>query len=95
LSNGLVYNNVLRNRQAEQIAIVLGDSAVSEIRSGGPPPSCVSDDSGTLLASLSLPRRPFAAARDGILRGVGLWGGIAVASGVAGHFRFKSSNGVC
>jgi hypothetical protein len=67
------------------------DSGVLEIRTGSPP-GPDNADSGTLLASISLPADAFDAASGGQSLKLGTWqDSSADASGTAGHFRMKRS----
>jgi len=86
----------LRNALLDQFETTIGASAVLEIRTGAPPANCAADDSGTLLASLSLPADWMAAADSGSKALSGTWqDASANDAGVAGHFRLKSSGGTC
>lgn len=85
-----------RNARADAVETDLGASPVLEIRTGAPPADCAAADSGTLLASLALPADAFAAASAGAKAKQGTWeDASANASGQAGHFRVKTSGGVC
>lgn len=67
------------------------DSGVLEIRSGAAPgPNAA--DSGTLLASITLPADAFAAASTGSCAKAGTWEDTSAdGSGTAAHFRIKQS----
>jgi hypothetical protein len=67
---------------------------VLEIRSGAQPANCAAADSGTLLASLTLPSDWAAAAASGAKAMSGTWeDASANASGTAAHWRLKASGG--
>ncbi len=76
----------------DQIEVVTGASAVMQIRSGAPPATCGTANSGTLLASLSLPADWMANAASGAKAKLGAWEVLAAsAEGVAAHFRIFDS----
>ena len=67
------------------------DSGVLEIRSGSAPGPDAAD-SGTLLASITLPADAFGAASAGSMAKAGTWeDSSADAGGTAAHFRIKQS----
>lgn len=74
------------------------DSGFLYIRTGAAPTRCEDADTGTLLATLSLNANAFAAATDGTDKATATANSItgeasADATGVAGHFRAKTSGG--
>lgn len=90
----LQYSTTLRNNQLDAIETTIGTSAILEIRSGSPPADCATADSGTLLASLSLPSDWMAAASSGSKAKSGTWEDTSANNtGTAGHFRVKDSGG--
>ena len=71
-----------------------GASAILEIRTGAAPADCAAADSGTLLASMSLPADWMAAAASGSKEKSGTWQDTSANnSGTIGHFRIKDSGG--
>jgi hypothetical protein len=83
-----------RNARLDAIETTIGTSAILEIRTGAPPADCATGDSGTLLASMSLPADWMAAASSGSKSKSGTWeDASANAAGTAGHFRIKDSGG--
>jgi hypothetical protein len=83
-----------RNDRLNQFETTVGTSPVLEIRSGAAPADCATADSGTLLASMTLPSDFMAAAASGSKAKSGTWEDLtANATGTAGHFRLKSSGG--
>lgn len=81
-----------RNARLDAIETTTGTSAVLEIRSGAAPATCATADSGTLLASMTLPSDWLAAAASGSKAKSGTWqDASADATGTAGHFRIKDS----
>lgn len=77
----------------DAIETAIGVSPTLEIRSGAKPTNCASADSGTLLASLTLPSDFLAAAASRAKAKAGTWtgaGGAGAGAGTnAGHFRVK------
>lgn len=64
--------------------------ALLQIRTGAPP-GAENAASGTLLAEITLPATPWAAAASGSKAKNGVWSVAAVAAGTAGHFRLKNA----
>lgn len=87
----------VRNARLDAIETAIGTAAILEIRSGSAPADCATADSGTLLASMTLPSDWAAAASSGSKAKSGTWqDASANATGTAGHFRIKDSGGtVC
>lgn len=85
-----------RNARLDAIETDLGASPILEIRTGAQPADCAAADSGTVLATLNLPADFMAAAAAGAKAKSGTWqDASADATGTAGHFRLKTSGGVC
>lgn len=85
-----------RNARLDAIETDLGASPLLEIRSGAQPADCAAADSGTVLASMTLPADFMAAAAAGSKAKSGTWEDPAGdAAGTAAHFRIKTSGGVC
>lgn len=87
----------VRNARLDAIETNIGTSAVLKIRSGAQPATCATADSGTVLATLSLPVDWMAAASSGSKALSGTWQDLSAdAAGTAGHFRIYDSGGtVC
>lgn len=87
----------VRNARLDAVETNIGTSAVLRIRSGAPPATCATVDSGTLLAEMSLPSDWMAAAASGSKAISGTWQDLSAnAAGTAGHFRIYDSGGtVC
>ena len=87
----------VRNARLDVIETNIGTSAVLRIRSGAPPATCATADSGTLLAEMSLPSSWMADAASGSKAISGTWQDLSAnAAGTAGHFRISDSGGtVC
>ncbi len=84
-----------RNARLDQIEVVTGVSAVMKIRTGSAPVDCATADSGTVLATLSLPSDWMAAASGGVKAKSGTWQDTnADNSGTALHFRVYDTTAV-
>ena len=90
----LQYSVAVRNAQLDALEATVGTSAVLKIRSGAPPATVATADSGTVLATMSLPSDWLAAASSGSKAKSGTWQDTSAdASGTAGHFRIYASDG--
>lgn len=84
----------VRNAALDAIETTIGTDAVLKVRSGSPPADCATADSGTVLATLTLPTDWMAAASSGSKAKSGTWQDLeADATGTAGHFRVYASDG--
>lgn len=87
-------STTLRNARLDQVETTVGTSAVLKIRTGSAPADCGTADSGTVLASLTLPSDWMAAASSGSKAKSGTWqDSSADATGTAAHFRLYASDG--
>lgn len=88
------FSEAVANAMLDQIETTVGTSPVLEIRSGAAPANCAAADSGTLLASLTLPSDWMAAAASGAKAKSGTWQDTSADnSGTAAHYRLKASGG--
>jgi len=84
----------VRNARLDAIETAIGVSAVLKIRTGAPPTNITDVDSGTVLATLTLPSDWMAAASSGSKALSGSWtDSSADATGTAAHFRLYASDG--
>ena len=84
----------VRNARLDAIETTIGTSAVMKIRSGSAPANVGTADSGTVLATLSLPSDWLAAASSGSKALSGTWQDTSAdATGTAAHFRIYASDG--
>lgn len=84
----------VRNARLDAIESTIGTAAVLKIRSGGQPATCATADSGTVLATLSLPSDWMAAASSGAKGLAGTWQDTSAdATGTAAHYRIYASDG--
>ena len=85
-------STTVRNARLNSIETTIGTSAVVKIFTGSPPANCAAADSGTTLATLSLPSDYFNAASSGSMTKLGTWTVASAAnSGTAGYFRMYDS----
>jgi len=90
----LQYSVSVRNAQLDAIETTISTSAVLKLRSGSPPSDVATADSGTVLATLSLPSDWLAAASSGSKAKSGTWEDTSAdATGTIGHFRVYASDG--
>lgn len=81
-----------RNGRLDSFETTCGTSAVMKIFSGSPPANCAAADSGTALATVSLPVDWMAAATGGSKSKNGTWEDLSADNtGTAGHFRIYDS----
>lgn len=88
------FSVAARNAELDALEAAIGTSAVLKVFSGAPPATCATADSGTVLATISLPSDWMAAASAGVKAKSGTWqDNSADANGTAGHFRIYASDG--
>ena len=86
------FSTTARNAALDSIETAIGVSPTLEIRSGTVPANCAAADSGTVLATMSLPSDWLAAASSGVKSLSGTWQDLSAdTTGTAGHFRIKAS----
>lgn len=90
----LQYSTTVRNAKLDAVETAIGTSAVLKIRTGAAPANCGTADSGTVLATLSLPSDWMAAASSGTKAKSGTWEDTSADNtGTAAHFRIYASDG--
>ena len=90
----LQYSVAVRNAQLDALETAVGTSAILKIRSGSAPATCATADSGTVLATISLPSDWMAAASSGSKSKNGTWEDTSAdATGTAEHWRLYASDG--
>lgn len=88
------FSTTVVNAMLDQIETTIGASAVLKIRTGAAPADCATADSGTVLATLSLPSDWMAAASGGSKAKSGTWeDATADNTGTAAHYRLYASDG--
>lgn len=91
----LQYSTTVRNAKLDAIETAIGVSAVLKIRTGAAPANPAAADSGTVLATVTLPADWMAAAAAGAKAKLGTWEDTAAdAAGTAQHFRIYESTAV-
>lgn len=84
----------VRNARLDAIETAISTAAVLKIRSGSVPTNIADADSGTVLATLTLPSDWMAAASSGSKAKSGTWQDTSADNtGTAGHFRIYASDG--
>lgn len=90
----LQLSDAVRNARVNVIETTIGASAVLKIRTGAVPATVATADSGTVLATLSLPSDWMAAASGGAAAKSGTWQDTSAdATGTAAHFRVYATDG--
>jgi hypothetical protein len=85
-------STTLRNNRIGQVESTIGTSPVLTIRTGAQPANCAAANSGTVLATLTLPSDWLGAAASGAVALSGTWSdSSADATGTAAHFRIHES----
>lgn len=93
----LQLSTSVRNARLDAIESTISTSAILKIKSGSAPADCATADTGTVLATLTLPSDWMAAASGGSKAKSGTWQDTSAdATGTAAHFRIYDSGGtVC
>jgi hypothetical protein len=90
----LQYSAAVRNAQLDALETVVGTAAVLKIFTGAAPANVAAANSGTELASMTLPSDWMAAASSGSKSKSGTWEDTSAnATGTAGHWRLYASDG--
>jgi hypothetical protein len=88
----LQYSVAVRNARLNVVESTISTSPILRIRTGSTPANCAAADTGTVLATLTLPSDWLAAASGGTKALAGTWSdSSADASGTVGHFRIYDS----
>jgi hypothetical protein len=88
------FSEAVRNARLDAIETAIGTSAVLKIRTGSAPANVATADSGTVVATLTLPSDWMAAASGGTKAKSDTWEDTSAdADGTAAHFRIYASNG--
>lgn len=87
-------STTVRNARLDAIETTISTSAILKIRTGAQPANCGTADSGTVLATLSLPSDYLAAASGGTKAKSGTWEDTSADNnGTAAHWRLYASDG--
>lgn len=88
------FSAACANAMLNLFETTVGTDAVMKIRTGARPTHVADADSGTVLATLTLPTDWMAAASGGSKAKLGTWAdGSADATGTAAHYRIYASDG--
>lgn len=90
----LQLSDAVRNARLDAFTTVTGASAIMRIRTGAAPANVAAADSGTVVATITLPATWMNAASGGTKTLAGTWTlASADATGTAAHFRIYTSGG--
>lgn len=88
----LQFSVPVRNNRLDSVETTLGTAPIMTIRTGAVPANCAAANSGTVLATLTLPSDWMSAASAGSKAKLGTWEDTSAdASGTAAHFRIHDS----
>lgn len=88
----LQLSTTVRNARLDAIESTIGTAPILTIRTGAAPANCAAANSGTVLATLTLPSDWLAAAASGSKAKSGTWqDASADNTGTAAHFRIHDS----
>jgi hypothetical protein len=86
----LQYSVTVRNARLDVVESTISTAPTLELRTGSPPANCAAADSGSVVATMTLPSDWMAAASSGTKGIAGTWqDASADAAGTVGHFRIK------
>ena len=89
------YSVGVRNAWLDQIETTIGITPVLRLRTGAQPATTATADSGTVVATMTLPSDWLAAAAAGAKALAGTWQDLSAdATGTVAHFRIYESTGV-
>lgn len=89
-------SDAVRNAQNDAIESTIGASAVLKLRSGAAPANVAAADTGTVVATITLPSDWMAASASGVKGLLGTWQDLSADNANAGgsmHWRIYASNG--
>jgi hypothetical protein len=90
----LQYSTSVRNAKLDAIETTIGTSPILKIRTGAAPANPAAADSGSVLATVTLPSDWMAAAASGAKAKSGTWEDTSAdGTGTAAHFRIYDSGG--
>ncbi len=88
------YSVGVNNAKLDSIETTVGTAPILTIRTGAAPSTCATANSGTVLATLTLPSDWMNAASSGTKTKLGTWQDTSADnSGTAAHFRIHDSGG--
>ena len=87
-------STTVRNARLDTVESTISTAPILKIRTGAQPANCAAADSGTVLATMTLPSDWMNAAASGQKTLLGTWQDTSAdAAGTAGHFRIYDSAG--
>lgn len=87
-------STTVRNARLDAVETAIGTAPILKIRTGAAPANCAAADSGTVLATMTLPSDWMSAASGGVKALSGTWQDAAAdAAGTAAHYRIYDSGG--
>lgn len=90
----LQFSVAVRNARNDQTETTIGTSPILRLRTGAPPANCAAADSGTVVATMTLPSDWLSASSSGTKSKSGTWQDTdADAAGTIAHFRLYDSAG--
>lgn len=89
------YSVTLRNGKLNTIDTTVGSSGTLKLFSGAEPANCAAADPSGLLATITLPASPWAAASSGAIALAGTWSVAASGTGTAASFRIYDGSSNC
>lgn len=90
----LQYSANVRNNKLDSFETTGGASPILSLRSGAPPADCATANSGTVIATMTLPADWMAAASGGTKAKSGTWQDTSADNaGSVGHFRIHTAAG--
>ena len=88
------FSTAARNAANDAIETAIGTSPILKIRTGAQPSACSGADTGTVLATLTLPSDWLSNSSAGVKSLLGTWEDTSADNtGTAGHFRIYDSGG--
>ena len=86
------FSTAVRNARLDAIETTISTAPVLTIRTGSPPADCAAANTGTVLATFTLPSNWMGDAASGVKSKAGTWSDASAdATGTAGHFRIHES----
>lgn len=89
------YSDAVKNAKLDAWETAIGTVPILKLRSGAPPATPATADSGTVIATLTLPSDWMAPASGGVKAKSGTWQDLSADnSGTIGHYRIYESTGI-
>ena len=89
------YSDEVKNAKLDAWETTIGASPILKLRTGAPPATPATADSGTVISTIALPSDWMAAASGGVKAKSGTWqDASADTTGTIGHYRIYANDGV-